>query len=78
MANEKIPGLTETKFKIGNMVCEGCAEKITGMLTSVAGVTDVQSKPFQKRIHVYHYAEQITQDELKNILEKEGFNVIEI
>ncbi len=68
--------MTETIFKISNMVCEGCAEKITTALKGVPCVKDVKSKFFQKQIHVNHYAEQIKHDELKKVLEKEGFNAI--
>ncbi len=78
MANEIICALTETRFKISNMVCEGCAEKIITALKGVAGVKAVKSKVFQKQIHVKHYAEQINQEELKKVLEKEGFNAVPI
>ncbi len=52
MANEIISALTVTRFKISNMVCEGCAEKITAMLKALPGVKDVKSKVFQKQIQV--------------------------
>jgi len=78
MANEITPELTETRFKIANMVCEGCAEKITDSLKGMHGVKDVKAKVFQKQIHVYHYSEQVKQDELKKALETAGFNAIEL
>ncbi len=70
--------IKETKFKIANMVCEGCAEKISSVLKAVPGVKEVKSKAFQKQIHVYHYDDQIKHQELKIVLEKEGFNATEI
>lgn len=70
--------LTETRFKISNMICEGCAEKITTALKGLPGVKKVKSKVFQKQIQVNYYPEQIKQDELKKVLEKEGFNALEI
>lgn len=76
MANEKIPPMTETIFKIPNMVCEGCGEKITTILKDVIGVNEVNTKAFQKQIQVSYYTEQIKQEELIRILEKEGFNAI--
>ena len=78
MANEKISLLTETTFKIPNMVCEGCGEKITSIFKDVAGVKKVIAKAFQKQIHVSYYAEQIKQEELKKILENGGFNAVEL
>ena len=50
MANEKISYLTETTFKISNMVCEGCGEKITTILKGLTGVKEVNAKkPFKSK-----------------------------
>lgn len=78
MANEKINSSTETTFKISNIVCEGCAEKITTTLKALPGVKEVKSKAFKKQIQVNYYPEQIKQEELKNALEKEGYIADEV
>ena len=78
MANEIISALTETRYKISNMVCEGCAEKITTMLKALPGVKEVKSKVFQKQIHVNYNSELIRQEDIKKILENEGYNPIKI
>ena len=70
--------LVETGFKITNMVCEGCAEKLTTALTALHGVKDVKRKVQQKQIQVKYYSEQIKQEELKKVLEKEGFIAVEL
>jgi len=70
--------LVETGFKITNMVCEGCAEKITTALTALHGVKVVKPKVMQKQIQVKYYSEQIKQEELERILEKAGFNAVEV
>jgi len=70
--------LTETSFKVTNMVCEGCAEKITTALTALPGVKTVKPKVIQKQVLINFYPEQIKQDELKRVLEKEGFNAVEL
>jgi P-type Cu+ transporter len=70
--------LTEARFKVTNMVCEGCAEKITNALSALPGVKDVKPKVVQKQVQVNYYPEQVKQDDLKKILEKEGFNAVEI
>ena len=44
MSNEILSEFTETRFKISNMVCEGCVEKITTVLTSLPGVKEVKLK----------------------------------
>ncbi len=70
--------LMETRFKISNMVCEGCAEKITIALTALPGVKDVKPKVMQKQVQVNYFSDQIMQQELKSVLEKEGFNAVEL
>ncbi len=75
---ETAMALTEISFKVTNMVCEGCAEKITTALTALPGVRTVKPKVIQKQVQINYYPEQIKQDDLKNVLEKEGFNAIEI
>ena len=78
MATEITHSLTETRFKISNMVCEGCAEKITSMLKDLPGVKEVKSKVFQKQIQVNYNSERIRQEEIKKVLENEGYNPVEI
>ncbi len=75
---ETSASLTETSFKVSNMVCEGCAEKITTALTALPGAKSVKPKVIQKQVQVNYYPEQIKQDELKRVLEKEGFNAVEL
>ena len=70
--------LTETRFKVANMICEGCAEKITTALTALPGVKDVKPKVIQKQVLVNYYPEQVKQEDLKKVLEKAGFNAIEV
>lgn len=75
---ETSAALAETSFKVSNMVCEGCAEKITTALTALPGVKSVKPKVIQKQVQVNYYPEKIKQDELKRVLEKEGFNAVEL
>lgn len=78
MANETIASLTETRFKISNMVCEGCAEKITALLKALPGVKEVKSKVFKKQIQVNYNSKLIRQEDIQNVLENEGYNTIEV
>lgn len=78
IALETTAALAETSFNVSNMVCEGCAEKITTALTALPGVKAVKPKVIQKQVQVNYYPEQIKQDELKRVLEKEGFNAVEL
>jgi len=75
---ETTTALTVASFKVTNMVCEGCAEKITTALTALAGVKDVKPKVISKHVQVNYYPDQVKHDELKKVLEKEGFNAVEV
>ncbi|GAC1425567.1 MAG: hypothetical protein NVSMB67_27430 [Flavisolibacter sp.] len=75
---EPIQKLIEINFKVNNMVCEGCAEKIKTVLSVLPGVKDVKSKVFQKQVAVNYYPGQIKQSELQQVIEKAGFNAVEI
>lgn len=78
MSNEILSEFTETRFKISNMVCEGCAEKITTVLVTLPGVKEVKLKVFKKQIFVNYYPEQISQEEIKSVLGKHGFAIVEL
>lgn len=72
------PALSETEFLVSNMVCEGCAEKITTALKSVPGVHDIKPKVRQKHVYVTYEAEKVKMNDLKETLDKEGFKAVEI
>jgi P-type Cu+ transporter len=68
--------LADREFLVPNMVCEGCAEKIAGALTSVPGVRSVKSNVPQKRIQVRYEKEQVDAQQLKDALAKNGFTAL--
>ncbi len=78
MATEITHSLTETRFKISNMVCEGCAEKITTILKAWPGVKEIKSKVFQKQIQVNYNSKLIGQEDIKKVLKNEGYHPVEI
>ena len=65
--------LADWEFLIPNMVCEGCAERIAGALTSIPGVRDVKPKVPQKRIRVRYEPGQVREQQLRDALTKIGF-----
>lgn len=69
--------LADREFLVPNMVCEGCAEKISGALTSLPGVRNVTSKVPQKRIRVRYEPEKVHEQQLKEALGKIGFTVLD-
>ena len=69
--------LAVREFLVPDMVCEGCAEKITGALTSIPGVRDVRPKVPQKRIRVDYEPERVRDQQLKDALSNIGFTALD-
>lgn len=69
--------LSEAMFFVPNMVCEGCAEKITGALTSLPGVREVRPSVPQKRVRVRYQPDSVESERLKEAVEQSGFSVVE-
>lgn len=78
MANEIKTSLKEAKFKVPSMVCEGCAEKLTIILSAITGVKEVKSYAFQKKIQVIYNPELIMPEGLRKVLEEEGYQAVEL
>ena len=70
--------LADREFLVPSMVCEGCAEKIAGALTSLPGVRRVKSKVPQKRVHVRFEPEKVHEQQLKDALTKSGFTPLDV
>lgn len=69
--------MADREFLVPNMVCEGCAEKIAGALTSIPGVRDVRSKVPQKRIRVRYDPEKVREQQLKDAVSNIGFTALD-
>lgn len=69
--------LAEVEFLIPNMVCEGCAEKISTSLNSLPGVREVKPKLPQKHVYVRYEPDKVQKHNLKDTVEKAGFTALE-
>lgn len=69
--------LAEVEFMIPRMVCQGCAETITGALSPLEGVREVSSKVPQKRVRVRYEPGRVSEDQLKGTLKKAGFDAVD-
>jgi copper chaperone CopZ len=69
--------LADCEFLVPNMVCEGCAERISGALISVPGVREVNSKVPQKGIRVRYEPGKVREQELRDALGRIGFTVLD-
>jgi heavy metal translocating P-type ATPase len=74
---ESVP-LAEIEFAVPNMVCEGCAEKITAALRAVPGVREVKPKVPQKHVMVRFEPTRVNEPQLKNVVGQAGFTAVEI
>ena len=70
--------LNEINFKVTNMVCEGCAEKITNAVSGLAGIKQVRPKVIQKQVVVRYEGDKINQQQIKEAITNSGFNAIEV
>ncbi len=69
--------VADVEFLVTNMVCEGCAEKISAALTAVPGVREVRSKVSQKHIYVQYEPGRVRKEQIKETVVKTGFTAVE-
>lgn len=68
--------VAETSFKVSNMVCGGCAEKITDILKKVEGVGKVKTKVMDKLVKVEFNPQQTNEENLEAALKKSGYTTL--
>jgi Cu+-exporting ATPase len=76
-ANREASSLLQVDFKVNNMVCEGCAEKITSTLSILPGVERVQTKVMQKKVTVQYRSGETDGEKLNKALAAAGYQAIE-
>jgi heavy metal translocating P-type ATPase len=69
--------LDSVELAVPNMVCEGCAEKISTALTAVPGVRGVRPKVSQKHIHVQYEPGRVQKEQIMDVVVKTGFTAVE-
>ncbi|PZX51547.1 copper chaperone [Algoriphagus ratkowskyi] len=62
-----------TTLTIGNMVCQGCAEKISDILKELHGIKIVKTKTIQKTVQVEFDPNQINESQIETALIKSGY-----
>lgn len=72
---ETSDALTETRFKVSNMVCEGCAGKITDILKQVKGVENVETNVFKKLVFVEFMPQETNEENIEYALKKSGYTI---
>ncbi|TVZ26900.1 copper chaperone CopZ [Gillisia sp. Hel_I_86] len=58
---------------IDNMVCQGCAEKITDILKELDGIKKVKTKAMHKSVQVDFNPDKISESKIETTLTKSGY-----
>ena len=70
--------VADVEFRISNMVCDGCAEKIDRALRSIVGVREIRANVPQKRIRVRYEPTKVDPEQLKNAVSQAGFQAVDV
>jgi DNA-binding FrmR family transcriptional regulator/copper chaperone CopZ len=70
--------MKEISFNIDNMVCQGCAEKITDILKEVDGVKDVKTKAMKKLVKVEFNPQETNEEKLETVLTNSGYKPLKV
>ena len=70
---KKKESMKEISLTIDNMVCQGCAEKISDILKETKGVEDVNTKAMKKLVNIKFSPTETDENELIAILTKAGY-----
>lgn len=65
--------MKEITLTIDNMVCQGCAEKITEILKEVEGVQEVKTKAMKKSVQIKYSSARTNEDNLITVLTEAGY-----
>jgi P-type E1-E2 ATPase len=70
--------LAEAEFAVPNMVCEGCAARITAAIEALPGVREVKARIPQKRVVVHYEPEKVKEPELIEAVGRAGYAAVEV
>lgn len=70
---KKKESMKEISLTIDNMVCQGCAEKISDILKETKGVEDVNTKAMKKLVNIKFSPTETDENELIAILTEAGY-----
>lgn len=73
LQTNKTENMQTITLNIDNIVCQGCAEKITDILKKLEGIKNVKTKTMQKSVQVEFNPDQISESNISNALTKSGY-----
>ena len=65
--------MKKISLTIDNMVCQGCAEKISDILKKTKGVEELNTKAIKKIVNIKFNPTETNENELIAILTKAGY-----
>ena len=65
--------MKSVSYRIDNMVCQGCAEKVSDILEAQDGVLSVSAKARKKLVTIQFDASQTGEEELATTLTNAGY-----
>ena len=68
--------VAELEITVPGMMCEGCAEKVSKVLTAVPGVLKVRPSAWRKRVTVHYQPGRVGEDAITAALAAAGFEAI--
>ncbi len=78
MTQKQTPGaLASVEFSVPGMVCDGCAERVRGVLTALPGVREVTPKLWRKQVEVRYEPANVQAGQIKAALGTAGFDAAE-
>lgn len=75
MAAQSAHRLAEVTLAVPGMVCDGCAERIRGVLAGMPGVEKVKTRLWRKQIDVRFDTARVHAQEITDALGQAGFDV---
>lgn len=70
--------LAQVEYSVPNMVCDGCAQKITTVLNQLPGVQEVKPKVPQKQVYISYDPGKVQQQKIKEVLAGSGYTAVEV
>lgn len=68
--------MTTTVLQVEGMACEHCVKTVTKAVRALPGVRTVQVDLQGKTVTVAHDAEEVTQTQIQEAIEQQGYDVV--
>jgi copper chaperone CopZ len=70
-----VVNMKKIELKVDGMMCTGCENRIQNAVKNIEGVTEVKANHTDKTVKIT-VSTEVSDDEIKNVIEDLGFDVI--